>query len=65
MLYAIEKNGLYLSSDGQYVSQSGLIGTGEKPPKWIEGKLNGVGTTSLAHAQAIADRYGGVVVEVA
>jgi hypothetical protein len=65
MLYAIENDGLYLSSNGQYVNQSGLIGTGAKPPIWVRGKLNGLGTTDFDHAQAIADRYGGKVVQVA
>jgi len=65
MLYAIENNGLYLSSNGQYINQSGLIGTGEKPPIWVHGKLKGLGTTDREHAQAISDRYGGKVVQVA
>ena len=62
MLYVIEKDGLFLASGGQYVSQSGMIGDGTKPPVWVRGKLSGIGTSNREHAQLIADLYGGKVV---
>jgi hypothetical protein len=64
MLYEIKKDGLFLSSNGQYVNQSGVIGDGTKPVKWVSGSGNGMGTTSFEQAKAIADIYGGEVVEV-
>jgi hypothetical protein len=64
MLYAVKKDGLYLASNGQYVSQSGQIGDGTKPVAWVKGALNGLGTSSKDHAQAMADIYGGEVCAV-
>jgi hypothetical protein len=58
-IQSIEDDRLYLASGGHYVSQSGVIGDGTVEPTWVLGAGNGIGTSSLEHAQLLADRYGG------
>jgi len=60
MFYEIQNlkdDRLYLASGGHHVSQSGLIGEPGTEPTWVLGA--GIGTSSLDHAQLLADRYGG------
>jgi hypothetical protein len=62
MFYEIQNfkdDRLYLASGGHYVSQSGVIGDGTVEPTWVLGAGNGIETSSLDHAQLLADRYGG------
>jgi len=57
MLYVIEKDGKYFNSNRGYINTSGSCST----PGW--GSLdNAMGTSSIEHAQAIANIHGGQVV---
>ena len=66
MFYRIRKKDstdLYLADGGHYVSYD-IIGGPDTPATWVEGRDNGIGTSSRDQAGRLADRYGGVVEEI-